>query len=126
MKKSVLLFTVVFFLFAIFIASCKKDTPINSGYSPPQPITGKTYSALEISGFKQLALYVSVGSGAEYIKKWAYKEVLVFVNDTGYSVLNSELDDIIAGINENTNGELIMKRTDNKANAHIYVYLVEP
>ncbi len=63
MYKSSVLILLVFFL------SCTKSDDVHSVIELPAPIGSKTYSSIEVAGFKQLAFNTSTGDQG-FIKKW--------------------------------------------------------
>ena len=113
----------IFFLFILFIVSCKKED--NVIVKPQIPaIVGKTYSAMELTGFKQLVFNAPGGDGAS-VRKWRSKEMLVYMVDTSFTYINNELDSIIRDFNLLTSPELLLKRTTDKSAATLLIYLTD-
>ena len=111
----------IFLFLVLSIISCKKED--NAVVKPSTPVVvGKTYSALELSGFKQLVFNAPGGDGA-YVRKWRSKEVYVYMVDTSFSYINAELDSIISDLNLLTAAELVLKKTTNRLIATLQIYL---
>ena len=110
-------------LFLLSLVGCKKgDTyDFSSNYVLP---TGKTYTAMEIIGFKELAFNATTG-GTGFIKKWKFKEVLIYMVDTSYIYLNNEMDSIIKDINLLTDTNQVYKKTLDKSLANLAIYLTD-
>ena len=110
-------------LFLLSWVACKKAEPydISPNYLPP---VGKTYTAREMIGFKEIAFNSTTGETG-FIKKWQFKEVLIFMVDTSYSYLNNEMDSIIKHINMLTDTNLVYKRTLDRSLANLVVYLTD-
>ena len=85
---------------------------------------GKTYTASEIIGFKELAFNATTGETG-FVKKWKFKEVLIYMVDTSYIYLNNEMDLIIKDINLLTDTNLVYKKTSEKSSANLIVYLTD-
>ena len=117
----------IFFLFLIlsFISCKKKDDYGVFGTSvQAAPIVGKTLSAVEVAGFKQIALEV-VGGNGPFIKKWGFKEVLVYMVDTSFAYMNAELDSIIRDFNALTDTNLVFRKTTDRSIATLIIYLTD-
>ena len=110
-------------LFLLSLAGCKKTETYNIS-SNYLPTVGKNYTASEIIGFKELAFNVTTGE-AGFIKKWKFKEVLIYLVDTSYIYLNNEMDSIIKDINLLTDTNLVYKKTSEKSSANLIVYLTD-
>lgn len=116
---------IFFLLLSLSIISCKKEDDYNIyGNVPTAPIVGKTYSAAEVTGFKQIAFNASVGDEG-FIKKWRFKEVLVYMVDTSFGYMNDELDSIIRDLNVLTDTNLVFRKTTNKSIATLLIYLTD-
>jgi Protein of unknown function (DUF2927) len=110
-------------LLCLVTGSCKKNEQVffDNSYVP---IAGKTFSADEIKCFKQLTINGEFG-GNGTIKKLRDREVLVYLADTGYAYMNAELDKVLADINAQTDTNLVLRRTNDKAQAIIKVHLTD-
>lgn len=117
----------IFFLFLMLsVISCKKndDYAVLGTTVQTAPIVGKTLSALEVAGFKQIALNV-IGGNGPFIKKWGLKEVLVYMVDTSFAYMNAELDSIIKDFNALTDTNLVFRKTTDKSIATLIIYLTD-
>ena len=113
----------IFLFLVLSIISCKKED--NAVVKPSTPVVvGKTYSALELSGFKQLVFNAPGGDGAT-VRKWRAKEILVYMVDTSFTYINNELDFIIRDFNLLTAPELVLKKTMDKSKATLLIYLTD-
>lgn len=99
------------------ITSCSKDGADIPPYHPPPEVSGKTYSAYDITAFKQLTLDVT-----EQIIKWP-GHISIYLADTGYNYLTDELDSIIREIDILLDTNLLVSRTTDSAKANLIVYL---
>ncbi len=98
--------------------SCTKDNPISTTIETPKPVVGKTYSADEILGFKQLTLNATNNK----IVKWP-RQASFFLVDTGYAYMTEEIDSILHEINTLLDTHLVLTRTNNRASSAIQIYL---
>ncbi len=106
-------------LCCIFI-SCTKDTSSIKQQNVTPPLVGKNYSANEITAFKQMTINATNG----IIIKWS-KNVSIYLVDTVYPTLTTELDSIISELNTLADTNLIITRTTNNTAADIKVYLTD-
>lgn len=104
------------------INGCKKESSPANVYTIPPPLIGKTYSALELAGFKEITINGVYNNGS--IKKLP-KETFVYLADTTYPRLTRELDSLISEVNSQTDTNLVVKRTTNSQMATITVYLTD-
>ena len=100
--------------------SCSKSDPEIPVYSVPGPVTGKTYSANEVTAFKQLTL----NPNSRIIVKLR-NNVSIYLVDTAYSYMTKELDSIISEINQLLDTNLVISRTTDQSSATIKVYLTD-
>lgn len=110
---------IILFLGYYAFVSCtksKSETPI----IPTTPVTGKTYSADEITAFKQLTINEI---GDSLVKLPAH--VSVYLVDTTYPYITLELDSIISEINTLLDTNLVISRTTNRIASTIQVYLTD-
>jgi Protein of unknown function (DUF2927) len=111
------------FLACFIFLSCSKSNPVNPTYSVPiiEPLIGKTYSADEITAFKQLT--ISQVSNGIIVKLPVH--VSVYLADTAYPYMTKELDSIIIGLNRLLDTNLIISRTNDRSTSTIQVYLTD-
>jgi hypothetical protein len=83
-------------------------------------LVGKNYSANEIFAFKQMTIYATNGN----IIKWP-KVVSIYLVDTIYPILTTELDSIISQINALADTNLVITRATNSAVATLKLYLTD-
>ena len=100
--------------------SCSKSEPEIPVYSVPGPVKGKTYSADEVTAFKQL----TVNPNSRIIVKLR-NNVSIYLVDTAYSYMTAELDSIIREINQLLDTNLVISRTTDQSSATIKVYLTD-
>lgn len=119
------MYKVLYILLVLFIA-CKKSDPVYTPepFTPPQELTGKTLSVSEIKGFKQLALGGDYG-GAGYIKKWRPGKVYVYLADTIYSNINTELPEIISDLDSLVRPTIELVQTRDSAIANLVIYITD-
>jgi Protein of unknown function (DUF2927) len=98
--------------------SCTKDNPISTTIETPKPVVGKTYSADEILGFKQL----TINATNNQMIKWP-RHASFFLVDTGYAYMTEEIDSILREINSLLDTNLVLTRTNNRASSNIQIYL---
>ena len=100
--------------------SCSKSEPEIPVYSVPGPVKGKTYSADEVTAFKQL----TINPNSRIIVKLR-NNVSIYLVDTAYSYMTAELDSIIREINQLLDTNLVISRTTDQSSATIKVYLTD-
>ena len=100
--------------------SCSKSEPEIPVYSVPGPVKGKTYSADEVTAFKQL----TINPNSRIIVKLR-NNVSIYLVDTAYSYMTAELDSIIREINQLLDTNLVISRTTDPSSATIKVYLTD-
>lgn len=114
---------IITFIGCCFFSSCSKSDAfsINPTYTLPAPVTGRTYSAEEITAFKQLTINAI---GNRIIAKLPVR-VSVYLADTAYPYMTRELDSIIIGLNRLLDTNLIISRTNDRFTSTIQVYLTD-
>lgn len=111
----------IFFLVCCVSASCNKQkTTEQQPPIIPSPVTGKTYSADEITAFKQLTINAIPDS---IVKLPAH--ISVYLVDTTYPYITRELDSIISEMNKLLDTNLVINRTTNSIASTIQVYLTD-
>ena len=106
-------------LLSIVVVSCSKnDETEPQTYIIPPPVTGKTYSADEVTAFKQLTIEVNKG----IVAKWP-AHLSVYLADTTFPYITAELDSIITEVNQILNPNLTLTKTTDKVSSSIQVYL---
>lgn len=101
------------------LSSCSKGGTDRPMYNPPPAVAGKTYSADEIAGFKQL----TINSTMRIMK--LPKRVSVYLVDTAYGYITTEIDSIISEINTLLDTNLVLTRTADRNAATIKIYLTD-
>jgi hypothetical protein len=101
--------------------SCSKSNFDQQTASLPAPVTVKTYSADEITAFKQLSINAT-GNGK--IAKLPV-HVSVYLVDTAYPYMTKELDSIINEFNKLLDTNLIISRTNSRITSTIQVYFTD-
>jgi Protein of unknown function (DUF2927) len=111
------------FLSLLAVTGCKKtaQSPYDNSYVS---VTGKTFTADEVKCFKQLTINGEFG-GNGTLKKLRDKTVYVYLADTGYAYMNTELDKILDEINRLTDTNLVLIRTADINHALIKVHLTD-
>lgn len=102
------------------VLSCSKNETVAPVYNPPPVVEGKTYTSDEITAFKQMTLYAT----GQIITKWT-SSVSVYLEDTAYLYLSSELDSVIHEINVVLDSSFSIQRTGERAVSTIQVYLTD-
>ena len=103
----------------ISLACSKNDSVRPPVITPPAPVAGKTYSASEITAFKQMTLYATGG-----IIQWP-KKVSFYIVDTGYTYMTKEVDSILQEMNLLLDTNLVLTRTNNRTEADMEIYLTD-
>jgi Protein of unknown function (DUF2927) len=114
--RNIITFTILFL--CGWAISCTKDNTISTTIETPKPVVGKTYSAEEILGFKQLTLQATNNQ----IVKWP-RQASFFLMDTGYAYMTEEIDSILREINALLDTNLVLTRTNNRVGSEIQIYL---
>jgi len=107
----------------IFFSCSKSETTEQNQFTLPIPVTGKSYTADEITAFKQLTLYSTSTSNGIIAK--LPNRVSIYLVDTTYPHLTRELDSIISEINSLLDTNLVISRTSDRLASSIQVYLTD-
>jgi len=110
---------IILFGCCITLSCSEKDATPPPAFNPPPRVFGKTYSADEITAFKQLTL-----NETHTIIKLP-KQVSVYIVDTGYAFMTKEIDSIIYEINLLLDTNLVLTRTHNRTGSVIQIYLTD-
>src|SRR3954453_19064189 len=96
----------IILLSCCIVLSCSKEDATRPPISNPPPrIAGKTYSADEVTAFKQMTFDAS-----HVIIKWP-KQVSFYLVNTGYAYMAKDIDSILHEINLLLDTNLILTRT---------------
>jgi len=118
MQRDVTKWIIIFSCCVVF--SCSKTTSVRPIYTPPSPITGKTYSADEITAFKQLTL-----NATNNIVVKLPRQVAIFLADTGYLYMTKEIDSIISQVNRLLDTNLVLTRTADRFASSLQIHLTD-
>jgi len=99
--------------------SCTKDSAKGTA-PPPEPVSGKTYSADEVTAFKQMTLKNTFNR----IIKWQ-KKVFFYIVHTNYPYMTQEVDNILDEINQLLGSNLVVERTNDWNAADISIFLTD-
>jgi hypothetical protein len=110
---------IIIFSCCICLSCSKNDSVRPPVITPPAPLAGKTYSASEITAFKQMTLYAT----GEIIQ-WP-KKVSFYIVDTGYTYMTKAVDSILQEMNLLLDTNLVLTRTNNRTEADMEIYLTD-
>lgn len=105
-------------LLSLIAVSCKKEEQIKPPRQP-LPVTGRTYTADEITAFKQMTFYKE-----QKIIKWQ-SSISIYIADTSFPYLTKEIDSIISEINAVLDSNFKVVRTYTRTGSSIQVYLTD-
>jgi len=109
-------------IWLVVLASCKKGNDLSRGiYEPPAPVTGKNYSAAEITSFKQITLKAA---GYGVITRMP-REVSIYIVDSSFGYMNREMDSIISEINTLLSPNLVLRRVPERSAAFLQAYFTD-
>ena len=95
--------------------------PLLLACKPPNTLSLSPYDLERIAYFKEIALGFEFSSAAQITRKWT-TDLSIYVSGNPGQELSQELDQIIAELNELTQGSIYLKRVSKKAQSNFHIF----